>query len=323
MPLPHAKPEAPIAANLWLASLLGALALFALFVLPTALLPRDPKWAVALLPIALSTNTLWALLHEAIHGHFAPEKRLNERAGRVLALALGSSFRVLRFGHLMHHRFNRYALDRPDTYDPARQTRTAAKIKYLGHILAGLHLAEAATPFLFLLPRAAIERIIERIYRGPDPTVRQVGQVARNSLAKPKAVGEIRRDALTLAAMLALSAVCYGPYWPFLVGFWLARAAALSLGDNVAHFGTPLDEPRHAWNLRLPAPLRLWILNTNLHRVHHGEPHLPWRALPARFAQLGETYDRGYFAALVAQLRGPAPLGELRSGAPQAGTASA
>ena len=55
-----------------------------------------------------------------------------------------------------------------------------------------------------------------------------------------------------------------------LVGFLVARGVMISVFDNVYHFATPIDRPEFARNLWLPAPLRLLILNMNLHRIHHG-----------------------------------------------------
>ena len=44
----------------------------------------------------------------------------------LLAILHGSSFRLLRFGHLTHHSYNRFLRDRPDSFDPARRTRARA-----------------------------------------------------------------------------------------------------------------------------------------------------------------------------------------------------
>jgi fatty acid desaturase len=81
---------------------------------------------VTLVPLALASNPLWSLIHETIHDSFDPGARVNRAAGRALAIAFGSPWRILRTGHLLHHRFNRTALDRPDEFDPARASPARA-----------------------------------------------------------------------------------------------------------------------------------------------------------------------------------------------------
>ena len=108
-----------------------------LFVLPLWLLPIDARWGWLLLPIALLTNFFWALHHEAIHGGFQADRQRNLRAGRLMAVLLGSSFHVLRFGHLMHHQYNRNPLDRPDVYEPAVTQRRQARVSCLATLVFG------------------------------------------------------------------------------------------------------------------------------------------------------------------------------------------
>jgi fatty acid desaturase len=81
--------------------------------------------------------------------------------------------------------------------------------------------------------------------------------------------------------------------------------------DNVYHYRTPLDVVDFAHNLRLPRLLRLTVLNINLHRVHHHEPHLPWWRLHARFRERADRYDAAYLPAALGQLRGPVPVAAL------------
>jgi hypothetical protein len=86
-----------------------------------------------------------------------------------MAILIAALFHVLRFGHLMHHRYNRNPLDRPDTYDPATTSRLRARLAFLGNVLLGPYLAELAAPIACWLPRPAIRRVIDRIYRSEDP----------------------------------------------------------------------------------------------------------------------------------------------------------
>lgn len=291
--------------NWGLMALLGVATLFALIVLPLWLLPQSPWWGLALVAVALATNSFWALHHEAIHGNFHPARRINHRAGRAMAVMLGSSYRVLRFAHLMHHRHNRYRLDRPDIYEADEGPYIVAKFRFLSELVLFLYASEVAVPLLCLLPKPVVRRIVDCVYRHPDPTVQAVKSVAAQVFLQDRSLREIRIDALLGIALIATSAICFGPYWPMLVAFLLARGLLISMLDNVYHFGTPVDDVNFAMNLRLPSFLRMAILNMNMHRVHHHNPDLPWWQLPARFRRLSESYDAGFIATAFRQFAGP------------------
>ncbi|MGH7129921.1 MAG: fatty acid desaturase, partial [Planctomycetaceae bacterium] len=119
---------------------------------------------------------------------------------------------------------------------------------------------------------------------------------------------ELRQDAALVVTLFGGGAIAWGPDWPLLAGFVLGRGAVISFMDNVYHYRTSLETVGFAYNLRLPLPLRLAILNMNLHRVHHHEPHVPWWRLPSRFRERADRYDAAYLPMALAQLRGPAPL---------------
>ena len=285
----------------------------ALFAIPLCMLPRDLRWGWLLVPVALLTNLFWALHHEAIHGGFHGNRRGNVLAGRMMAILLGSSFHVLRFGHLMHHRYNRNPVDRPDAYDPAAVPRARARLGFLANLVIGLYLAELAAPIASWLPRPMIRRLLDRIYRGNDPALAAIRLAAHRAFLDPRRLGIIRADAFLAVALVAASAAAFGPHWPMLLAFLGGRGVLISVFDNVYHFGTPIDRPDYARNLWLPVPLRLLILNMNLHRVHHRRPALPWWALPAQLRASGDGYDAPLLRAAAAQFGGPIPIAELHA----------
>ncbi len=299
--------------NLALLAGIASLTIGGLIVLPLWLLSRDARWGWLLVPVALLTNFFWALHHEAIHGAFHGDRQRNLRAGRFMAILLGSSFHVLRFGHLMHHRYNRNPIDRPDTYDPATTPRRKARATFLGNLVFGVYLAELAVPIACWLPRALIRRVIDRVYRGDDLALVAIRLAAHRLFLDPRRLRIIRTDAVLAWSLIALSAIAFGGYWPMLLAFLIARGVLISVLDNVYHFGTPIDRPDYARNLSLPGPLRFLILNMNLHRVHHVRPALPWWALPAQFRASADRYDAPMLHAVVAQFAGPVPIAALNS----------
>jgi fatty acid desaturase len=296
--------------NLGLLALMAAATIGALLGVPF-LLPMNAHLAWLLLPVGLLTNAFWALHHEAIHGSFHSDRRVNLLAGRCMAILLGSSFQVLRFAHLMHHRFNRNPGDRPDVYDPAVMSKATARLGFLGNLLIGLYLSELVSPLLCLLPRSAVRRILERIYRGDDPAVTEIRRAAQQVFLNPAQLRGIRTDALLSATLLIAAALAFGENWPLLLTFLFGRGLLISVFDNVYHFATPIDRPDFARNLALPPPLQLLFLNINLHRVHHGRPSLPWWALPAQLCASGDRCDASMLRAALAQFKGPVASDEI------------
>jgi fatty acid desaturase len=285
--------------------------LFQFFVLPLYLLPKSMAWSLALIPLAASNNSFWALIHESIHDLLDSSRRLNDAAGRLLAVFFGSPFRLLRLTHLSHHKFNRSLKERgTEIYDPQATSKIKAQLRHFGQILGGLYLSEVLTPLLFLLPRRLFHDLARRM---PDPESRHEQWLARN-LTDARAFREIRIDGAATLIVFALSAFCYrGHEWLF-AAILLSRAFFISFLDNVYHYGTPLNRASSGYNLRLPKFLSSLILNFNLHGVHHVYPYLPWTRLPEFLVRQGAFYDQGYFTAAARQLRGPVPLPEIGSG---------
>jgi fatty acid desaturase len=293
--------------NIAFLALMGAATMGVLLGVPI-LLQSDTRFGWLLLPVALLTNLFWSLHHEAIHGSLLPSRRSNLLAGRCMAILLGSSFHVLRFAHLMHHRFNRNPRDRPDVYDPSVTSKGMARLGFIGSLVVGVHLSELAAPLLCLLPKPLIRRILNVIYRGDHPAMVEIRRAAHRLFLDPAHLRSIRSDALLSAALLVAAFIAFGSHWPMLLGFLLGRGALISIFDNVYHFGTPIDRPEYARNLALPQPLQALFLNMNLHRVHHGRPSIPWWALPAHLKADGDSYDASMLRAALAQFRGPVAL---------------
>lgn len=68
-----------------------------------------PWWAMlpAAVVFALSNNTLFSLLHEAVHGSLFSHPAANRWGGRYAALWFPTGFAIQQTFHLVHHRNNR------------------------------------------------------------------------------------------------------------------------------------------------------------------------------------------------------------------------
>ena len=282
--------------------------LIAYLALPALVHFHGAAWAWGLLPLALAANGYWATLHEAIHGRLLIRAGSNRYAGRLLAILWGSAFHLLRFSHLMHHRFNRHKLDRLDSYDPATTSALTARLHFYGEMLGGLYVIEVVTPLLYLLPGNWVHNLVRTLYAGDDAPMPRLRLLAEQVLAGPKGIAEIRQDAFLASGLLILGAVAWGPYWPAFLGFVLGRGLLVSMLDNVYHFRTPLDRVDYAHNLSLPRPLQGLFLNMNLHRVHHRRMQLPWWQLQHQFTADREQFDGSLALGALKQLGGPAPM---------------
>ena len=293
----------PYRLNALFAAAVVTVAALMLFVVPLLLLPQAPVLAgivIVLLMLATPFNT--AVLHEAIHGRLAGRPVLNDRMGRVIAICSGVSFDVVRFGHLAHHRSNRHVLDRPDVIEPG-QSALSAGLKYYGHLLGGLYLTEIIATAAMLLPRRVIVFGIKRAMARDEPEITAIRVAALRVL--DRRVARIRLDALFAVALYATAFTLYGAFWPLLLGGMLLRGLIISLQDNLPHYGTPAIINTDAYNMQAPRWLELFMLNQNLHAVHHHQPDLHWTELPAAFGQERERYSAPYLAQLVRQFRGP------------------
>lgn len=297
----------PTKANLALTALLTLAAAWQLYILPLWLLPHGAWWLLSLAPLALLANGHWFLTHEAFHFGLHPRREINDALGRWLAVLFGAPYDAVRFGHLMHHRFNGIIIDRPELYDPAETPGWAAWPAYYLQLFGGFYFQEMASYLLFIAGPGAMRAQLERMFDDRDPAQAEIKRLALKQLANPKAIRRGRLEAAGFAAMTALALWAYGPWWPALAAVFLARAALISFANNLPHYGTSARDVRYGLNLREPAWLRALHLNFYHHRSHHHDPSVPWIRLPAAHAAAGEQFDLTVWRAARAQLRGPVP----------------
>ncbi|MFD4439371.1 fatty acid desaturase [Nocardia sp. NPDC058519] len=273
-----------------------------LYVIPLVLLPRNPAWGWALVPLTLTITPFWSLIHESIHGSLLKSRPRNDRMGRILAVVYGSPFAMLKAGHLLHHRYSRVR-ERSEIYDPAQTSwRAAAPLFYL-KLFGGLYLLEVVALLLAPMPERAI-RALGRWADAPD----SVGGLVLERVAQPVVLGRFRTDAAAIVVIHTAAFLAYGAHGWMLLAAIGGRALIISLSDNAYHYGTDLELPRAAMNLRLPRMLERFALSFNLHDVHHRHPGLRWYELRSRFDAEGGRYHLGWFSAVARQLRGPIEL---------------
>jgi len=285
--------------SLLVAGALGSL-LLQLYVIPLAHLPG---WL--LIPLVLTSTHLWSILHESIHGSLLRDRAWNDRLGRALAAGYGAPFILLKSGHLLHHRFSRTPRERTEVYDTGRWASHAPA--YYLRLFGGLYLAEVASVVLALAPRRAWRRL-RRLLDTPDTVTALLFDAITG-----RRLGQFRRDAVLIVLVYAGAFLAYGSKGWMLILAVAARALLVSVADNAYHYGTALDEPLEAMNLRLPRPLESFVLAFNLHGIHHQYPGLAWHSLRGAFRADGGHFDMGWWRAVARQLHGPIAAGSLTS----------
>jgi len=256
----------------------------------------------------LASVAHWALVHEAVHGHFHISRRVNEAAGRILAILFLAPFDGLRFGHLSHHALNARASERPEYYDPRHISVWRATTEFYVRLLFGVYLLEVLSGPLSLLPRRVLRPLVRWIFYDGAPDAAHMADRAERVLLAPATLRRLWLDAALILLLLAGSFAAYGAAWPLLVIALLGRAFVVSLMDNAPHYLGELADPDQGYDLKLPQALAALVLNTNLHGTHHRHPNLPWTALPQAFRREGGNYAGSYLLTPWRQLRGPMPL---------------
>jgi fatty acid desaturase len=127
---------------------------------------------------ALVNNTPFSLLHEAAHGVFAKNRKVNEFFGVLCACCLPTSYVMQRISHLGHHQRNRTVVELFDYYLPDQTKPQRDFLLYAGN-LCGFYwfcipvnlLVYLFLPWLYSSPRF-IEGMARRL--GFEPYVRDI-----------------------------------------------------------------------------------------------------------------------------------------------------
>jgi len=290
---------------------------------PLVLLPRSPLYGLFLIPVVLHTLPLWYLAHEAFHRNLHPHARANDLLGRLLGVLFGAPFGPLRFGHLMHHRYNGAPIDRPDLYDPRRTGRLEATVRYFLNLCGGFYLLELLSGPAALLPRPLWRRLIERQSRRAGAEEREILQALAETVSRPAVRWAWRAEALAALSFWGFALWAYRAEPGLLLLVLAGRAVLVSTANNLPHYGTDPRQRLYALNLHLPGWLAGLVLHFNRHRVHHRQPLLPWHRLASAHRASGEGYDLPWMQAFLRQFRGPTAWVAAGDGQPRSQPTSA
>ncbi len=254
-------------------------------------------FAVYLLVYGYATVMSWLLVHEAIHYKLLNNRVANDRLGRVHAILFGCPFHILKVGHMTHHRYNRSELDTTELVPAETRHFVVWWLAYYARILGGLYISEVLAPLLFFFWKR-VRRVILAF------TKNQAVATILDTFTR-RMVQTIQFDAVLSVGFILAQCLCnWHDLTPFiLLFFW--RGLIVSFYDNAYHYGTDPHDAAAANNLSVPAFMKPFILNHNMHRVHHRHPLASWASLPGLFAADRDGFDGALVSTGLKQLKGP------------------
>ncbi len=285
--------------NICLFSFIIMVNLFQFFWLPVYLLSQDTRWGLSILLLVPLNNTMWFLIHEAIHHNLNSNNKVNELMGRALSVMFGASFFVLSFGHIMHHGLNRKWESEFYKKDSGR----FVKAKYYFKIFFGIYFTEVLGSLIMAFFKK--DRVF-RIAAVHDGYSEELQDKMENYFYKKDRIKKLEIDICLSVIFFISSLMMFGKFWPVFFAIIILRAVSISFMDNVFHYGTPADNSVPGKQVRAARLVSMMLLNGNYHGIHHSRPDIPWVFLPYETEHYGCRFNNETLArSMLMQLNGP------------------
>lgn len=227
---------------------------------------------------SFSANTIFSLLHEAVHGLFSSNKNINAWAGRFAAAWFPTGLAMQRSFHLTHHQNNRSKLEQFDVIHDG----DILWLKYAQWyaIMTGIYwlVTVIGVVVMCLIPR---HFFINSIHRQQSHMAMQTSASAYLQALETVPPWLARAEILCSVALQGLL------FWLLDLSFsgWVLCYAAFAISwsslQYTDHAFSPLDQHKGAWNLRVGYLGRFFFLNYHAHLAHHQHPRAPWNYLPS------------------------------------------
>ena len=251
--------------------------------------PYWPVYIVATVLSGFSIHAFGILMHDALHGSFFRNQRLDRLATFVFGAVVYMSGRAYWVIHTAHHRYTRTDRDPEEVLLREKRPSKHAQAFLLWMMIGSLY-------YLARMPLTAWR------------------------LARPR---ERRRIALEYAGILLIHgsafAICaasgalagYTLYWtlPFLAATVISNARGWA-EHQMTEPGHPLTSSRTVLTSRF---ISFFLCNANYHMDHHLFPAVPWYNLPklhavlaSRFEEQGAAVQRSYLRYLWETVRAKA-----------------
>lgn len=256
--------------------------------------------ALGILLFALSNNTLFSLLHEAVHKIYSKNQRINDAMGILASAFFPTGFTFQRLCHLAHHCNNRSDHEMFDMYYP-NDNLLLKRIQFFG-IFTGLY-------WLVLI----LGWLIYLVYPGFFDLVSKLGEKSRLlkhadvaillPFGKTNKESRIRFElAFTLIIQILIFYFLQLTFGWWLLAYWVFSLFWGSL-QYADHAFSPRDIRKGAWDLRINPIMRYIFLNYHHHRAHHMNPNVPWFDL-AKYIDYG-NYRPRFLEIYLRMWKGP------------------
>lgn len=260
-------------------------------------------WALAFAIIAFSAvgNTLFALLHESVHGVLSSNRRINEIFGQIAAMCFPTGLRFQRTCHLGHHRRNRTDHEIFDMYYP--DDNKLLKWFQFYSILTGPYWLSVSFGWIMYLVFPWFFKIFTLPFFKKEKSAD--AEMLLPFLNHPAATRIRIELACTVLFQILLWKTLGLKFWPTFACFWIFGMVWGSL-QYADHAWSPRDIRRGAWNLKVNPVTRFIFLNYHYHQVHHTHPRMPWLYLP-KHVEPGSAMP-SFFKIYIEMWKGPKPV---------------
>jgi fatty acid desaturase len=254
-------------------------------------------------------NTIFSLLHEAVHGLFHSSHKVNEIFGSLCAAFFPTALSFQRICHLGHHRRNRSDAELFDYYYPD-DNKFLKYTQWYG-ILTGVYwLMPPLGCLIYLIAPWALKI---NFFRGADSKVAQ--QTGLDAMLSGFNDVPGRRIRLEIVASILLQVSLF-KFLNLTWTGWLICYAAFALNWSALqyadHAWTDRDVRNGAWNLRVNLLVQYLFLNYHHHKAHHQNTSVSWLHLP-KYVDFLE--HRPSFLAVYRNMwLGPRPYPEVPTG---------
>jgi fatty acid desaturase len=257
-------------------------------------------------------NTVFSLMHEAVHGMFNRRPLVNEAAGWLAAAFFPTAFPLQRAFHLAHHRNNRSERERFDFYRP--DENRLLKFAQWYCILSGLYWLSAPVFCVVYAGSLGIVRWTQ-LFSPSNRFARQTSAEPFLECLKDVPAWQVRAG-VVLSTTVQLALIHFLDLnmtaWALCYACFAVNWSSLQYAD---HAFSPLDAREGAWNLRVNPAVRLIFLNYHHHLMHHRDPGMPWIHLPKLVCS--EDPNPSFWSIYRKMWAGPRPLpAEPRSDVP-------
>lgn len=301
--IPHSASFAAIPARLNLALLAGTIAVTATCLYLVSHSGSLPIVIAAAIAFSFFNNTMFSLMHEAVHGVLNPDPRLNDAAGRIAAAFFPTAFSLQRAFHLAHHRNNRSDSERFDYYGP--HENRLLKFAQWYCILTGLYwIASPLFCVVYTLTAGIVPwtRLLAPDNRFGQQTSAEPFLESLKSVRPMSARLDVALSAAIQAALFYLLDLSFAG-WLICYACFAVNWSSLQYAD---HAFSRLDQHEGAWNLRVNPIVRLIFLNYHHHLAHHRAPGTPWTQLPRLVRP--EDPSPTFWSVYLRMWAGPRPL---------------